>query len=221
MVPERGRGGRLPGPDPGPRVRRHPSSGGRPGRAAATPPDRLSADRYAGVPRPHAGRATDLRHLIGASAARRARLDAQYPTPLRQGTQSPGEPVPGAGPIIGGPDQMSSRPQDRSTRTPSPCAQPAPLDPAVADTSPGCTVIEARTRPLGERASTLHGRAGSSPTGVGSRSAPGENVPTNVPFTSSVTVSVVPLAMLTPGKKPKMPRACRWSGSRPRSRRPR
>jgi hypothetical protein len=100
---------------------------------------------------------------------------------------------------MGGPDQMSSRPQDRSTRTPSPFISPRPEGPVVAHTSPGRTTIDVSTRPLGERASICHGRAGRSLAEIGSRSTPGANVPTSVPFTSNVTVSVVPLAMLRPG----------------------
>ena len=41
--------------------------------------------------------------------------------PWAQGSQSPGVPGPGIGPARGGPDQMSIRPHERSTRAASPC----------------------------------------------------------------------------------------------------
>ncbi len=109
------------------------------------------------------------------------------------GAQSPGEPGPGAGPSSGGPDQMSSRPQDRSTRL----ASPFQLF-AVWITSPSWTGIDTRTRPEGERASTFQGRAGSLIAGtlgscsVQPRQAPGWRVATGTSLTTRVTTSVVP-----------------------------
>src|ERR1019366_6318232 len=116
-------------------------------------------------------------------------MDSQ---PRVYGAQSPGEPGPGAGPAKGGPDQMSSRPQDRSTRLASPC-QPS----AVLITSPCRTVIDTRIRPPGERASTCHGRGDRRLAGTPSSSwqpmqAPGASLATSTLLTRRVTLRVVP-----------------------------
>jgi hypothetical protein len=87
---------------------------------------------------------------------------------------------------------MSSRPHDRSTRLASPCALLT-----VCATSPSWTVIESRTRPLGERASTRHGRGDNRAAGIPSSpwqpvQVPGAKVATGAPLTKRVTVRVVP-----------------------------
>ena len=88
--------------------------------------------------------------------------------------QSPKVLGPGGGPRSGGPDHTSIRPHDRSTRT----------------------VIEERTRPVGERVSMVQGSAGSTAL-IGSSYPPGATTSTTEPFTTSVTAMVVPLAMLS------------------------
>jgi hypothetical protein len=132
--------------------------------------------------------AWSLAHRQPAQQARprRRRFSSPY------GSQSPGLPGPGSGPSIGNPDQMSSRPQERSARAPADWYSRPPLGVIVSRTSPGRTVIEVRTRPRGERASTVHGRNGSSPMGI-TPAAPGGNTPSTFPFTTSVTSMVVPL----------------------------
>lgn len=89
-----------------------------------------------------------------------------------QGKQSPGGRLGGAGPTIGGPDQMSMRPHDRSTRAPSPHEKPGPWV-----TSPERTVSSTSDRPFGKRTTACHGSGGSDaarrsikapgPTGIG------------------------------------------------------
>jgi hypothetical protein len=101
------------------------------------------------------------------------------------GAQSPGDPGPGAGPAKGGPDQMSIRPQDRSTRLASPFSLFA-----VFTTSPSCTSRETRTRPLGDRASTRQGSDDRRLAGISS-ACPAATVATGVSLTTSVTVREV------------------------------
>jgi hypothetical protein len=57
-------------------------------------------------------------------------------------------------------------------------------------TSPGRTVIDVRMRPLGERASTFQGMAGSSWDGM-LATVPGAMCPPVVPLTTMATMSVV------------------------------
>ena len=89
-----------------------------------------------------------------------------------------------AGPSIGGPDQMSRRPQARSART---------ALPDEPEESPGFTVIVESTRPDGDRVSTDHGSDGSAAF-TGSSRMPGATVSTTAPLTTSVTGIVVKLA---------------------------
>jgi hypothetical protein len=82
------------------------------------------------------------------------------------------------------------RPHERLTRTPAPRYSRPPPGVVVSRTSPARTVKDASTRPLGERASTIHGRAGSSLVRT-APFTPGARVRIAVPLTTSVTDNVV------------------------------
>jgi hypothetical protein len=112
------------------------------------------------------------------------------------GAQSPGDPDPGGGPTSGGPDQTSSRPHERSTRTASPRWTVPPPEGLSVATSPARTASEASNLPLGARASTFHGSVGSSLLGSGTRSTCAGTRSISVPFTKTVTSRLVPLEML-------------------------
>ncbi len=67
-----------------------------------------------------------------------------------------------------------------------------PPGPVVVLTCPGATVIDVRTRPDGDFASTVHGNGGNAAGSIVGWGALGANVPTGCPLTTSVTVNVVP-----------------------------
>jgi hypothetical protein len=70
----------------------------------------------------------------------------------------------------------------------------------VLVTDPMATSIVVRTRPDGDRASTFHGKGGRLDGTIVGPGTPGAYLATALPFTNSVTASVVPFEMPSCGR---------------------
>lgn len=161
--------------------------------------------------------------------------------------QSPGWPGFGGG---AGPDgwtspaQIVSRPHERSTRPKAPLCDEPPSGRVVLQTCPGATVMEVRTRPAADRASTVQGSTGRSAVRIAGGGPPAGYRPTWRPLTKRVTSSVVPFERPSAGRssvgagrrsvlhattaaataspeptiarRPRMPRLCARGASTPR-----
>src|SRR6185436_8262373 len=99
----------------------------------------------------------------------------------------------GAGPDgTNSPAQIRRLPQDRSTRAKAPCDSTAPPGRVVDQMSPTPTCIDVSTRPVGDRASTAHGRSGSEARSNVESCPRGFAIATGCPLMTSVTARVVP-----------------------------
>ena len=111
------------------------------------------------------------------------------------GRQSPTVPGDAAGAGPEGwtlPAHIVRRPQERSTRPNVPLCSTAPSGSVVLQTCPDETSIDVRTRPDDDRASTVHGSAGRVATSIVGAGPRGGKSPIGRPFTTRVTVRVVP-----------------------------